>query len=64
MHGSADRIVPVAESTRFQGRLEACGVPVELIILKGAPHGLSAWGRYDPGYPGEIIAWLRRTTGS
>jgi dipeptidyl aminopeptidase/acylaminoacyl peptidase len=63
MHGSADRNVPVAESIHFQNRLGACGVPVELIILKGAPHGLAGWARFDPGYPGEIIAWLRHTLG-
>jgi alpha-L-fucosidase 2 len=63
LHGSADRIVPVNESIHFQSRLDACGVPVELVILKGAPHSLAGWFRYDPGYPGEIIAWLRHTLG-
>ena len=63
MHGSEDRVVPVGESIHFQERLAACGVPVELIIVRGAKHGLSGWPRYDPRFPEEIISWLRRNLG-
>lgn len=38
IHGTADRKVPFEQSTRYERRLKALGVPVRLLALEGAPH--------------------------
>lgn len=39
LHGTADRLVSMSESTRFRDKLRAVGVPVALVKVKGADHG-------------------------
>ncbi|MDQ0798737.1 dipeptidyl aminopeptidase/acylaminoacyl peptidase [Arthrobacter sp. SLBN-112] len=38
IHGTADRFVPVAQSTGFAAALEAAGNAVELLLLEDADH--------------------------
>src|SRR6478735_8726189 len=38
IHGTADRFVPVAQSTSLAGALEGAGSAVELLLLEGADH--------------------------
>jgi alpha-L-fucosidase 2 len=61
LHGDADKTVPLQESVNFQAKLKACGVPCDLMVIPGAPHRLTEWGRCDPNYPSRIILWLRET---
>jgi acetyl esterase/lipase len=40
LHGDADPVVPVAQSTEFYEKLKAAGVPATLHVFPGAGHGL------------------------
>ena len=60
-HGSADRTVPLEQSTNFIARLRENHVPCELLIIPGAPHRLIGWEQYDPKYGDKVIAWLEHT---
>jgi alpha-L-fucosidase 2 len=63
LHGDKDKSVPLQQSLDFQAKLKANGVPCELIIIPGAPHGLDSWGKFLPGYQEQWIAWLQRVLG-
>ncbi|HWA11039.1 MAG TPA: alpha/beta hydrolase [Opitutaceae bacterium] len=63
LHGDADRTVPIEQSRNFQAKLAASGVPCELLVIPGAPHGLMTWEKFDPDYAAKMTAWLRRTLG-
>ncbi len=60
IHGDADKSVPYQQSLDFQAGLRAAGVVCDLITIKGAPHDLLAWDKFDPGYREQMIAWLRQ----
>ncbi len=59
LHGDADKSVPYQQSLDFQTGLRAAGVVCDLITIKGAPHSLLAWDKFDPGYQERMMAWLR-----
>jgi acetyl esterase/lipase len=40
VHGDADDTVPIAQSEALAAALEQAGVPVELLVVGGGPHGL------------------------
>ncbi len=61
IHGDADKSVPFQQSLDFQAKLQAAGVPCELIRIPGAPHALATWEKIQPDYPARMIAWLRET---
>jgi acetyl esterase/lipase len=42
VHGDADTLVPLAQSTVFDAALTKAGVPHQLLIVKNAGHGLGA----------------------
>lgn len=51
IHGTEDTTVPLEQSTLLAERLRSAGVPTELIVVKGAGHGLSGWdGKTQPSY--------------
>jgi len=39
LHGTADLIVPILHSERFKDKLQAAGVPVEMVKFSGKGHG-------------------------
>ena len=41
VHGDADNIVPIAHAKRMDKRLKEIGVRTELIVIKGANHGVA-----------------------
>lgn len=59
VHGTADKTVPFQQSLDFQARLQANGVPCDLLAIPGAPHGLDSWAKFLPGYQARWIAWLQ-----
>ncbi len=63
LHGDGDKTVPLEQSRNFQAKLRASGVPCELLIIPGAPHGLLTWDKFDPDYAAKMTAWLQRTLG-
>lgn len=63
LHGDADESVPVAQSIAFQKRVRTAGNTCDLIVIKGAPHGLIAWEKIQPDYRPQLIGWLKKTLG-
>lgn len=39
LHGSADALIPVKQAERLRARRDSAGLPTELVIFDGAPHG-------------------------
>jgi acetyl esterase/lipase len=48
VHGDADRSVPISHSYRLLHRLQQCGVPASLYVLKGVGHDSQAFYAYAP----------------
>ena len=63
IHGDADKTVPIQQSLDFQARLKAAGVSCDLVVIPGAPHGLSKWEQFSPDYATRMVDWLRKTLG-
>ncbi len=42
LQGDADKTVPLSQSQEFYDKLTAAGVPAQLVIVHGGPHGLNA----------------------
>lgn len=61
LHGTADQLVPIAQSTAFQAACQAVGVPCDLVTVRGGPHGMSLWNLIDPTYKDKILAFLDAT---
>jgi acetyl esterase/lipase len=63
IHGDADVLVPLRQSTAMEAQLGKSGVPVKLVVVPGGVHGADFGGppRADwPNYLGETVAWLDR----
>ena len=62
IHGDADVLVPLRQSTAMEALLGKSGVPVKLVVVPGGVHGAdfgSATPRAGwPDYFGETVAWL------
>jgi acetyl esterase/lipase len=60
VHGDADTLVPLAQSTVFADALEKAGVPHQLLVVKNGTHGLGAkpGTTIDPGWQviGKTVA--------
>ncbi|HVU37425.1 MAG TPA: alpha/beta hydrolase [Opitutales bacterium] len=63
VHGTADQSVPYEQSVRWQAKLQALGVPCDLVTIKGGPHVMGRWETIDPTYKAQTIAWLVKTLG-
>ena len=63
LQGEVDKTVPPPQTLAFEAKLQATGIPVELITIKGAPHSLVAWEKTDPAWPSALLAWLAKTVG-
>jgi alpha-L-fucosidase 2 len=61
VHGTADKSVPYQLSLNFKNRLDAFGVPCEMITINGASHKIVEWGNFDADYTKKIVDWLKRT---
>lgn len=44
IHGEEDEVVPLSQSRALASQLESAGVPVSLIVVKNAEHGLASTG--------------------
>lgn len=58
LHGTADQLVPMSQSTAFQTACRAVGVPCDLVTVKGGPHGMVMWNLIDPSYKAKIVDFL------
>jgi arylsulfatase A-like enzyme/dienelactone hydrolase len=59
LHGDRDPEVPLEQSQRLHAKLQAAGVPSELVVLKGAGHGGKEFS--TPDVQRKIRAFLDRT---
>jgi alpha-L-fucosidase 2 len=57
IHGTADRVVPYEQSTKFCSALNDAGSDCELYTVDGAGHGLRWWG-VEQSYQPEMVRWL------
>jgi phospholipase/carboxylesterase len=56
IHGSADPVIPAAETTKAAAALEALGMKVETVIQPGLPHTISGEGAAKAGsFLAEIL---------
>lgn len=55
LHGERDRLVPVRQSELLFERLDAVGVPVELVVVENARHGLVPDGGEIRPSEGELV---------
>lgn len=63
IHGDADVLVPLRQSTSMEALLGKSGVPVKLVVIPGGVHGADFGPnkRADwPDYFGETVSWLDR----
>ena len=58
IHGDADRLVPLANSTRMGAALDAVGVANEVIVIEGAEHGFR--GAAQARSRRETVAFFER----
>jgi acetyl esterase/lipase len=63
IQGDADKSVPYDLTAKFQEKLKENNVPCELVTVKGAPHRIADWDKFDPSYKEKLMAWLDRTLG-
>ena len=61
VHGDADPKVPYPLDMEFRAKLLTLGVPCDLITIPGGGHGMVSWGKIDPGYKDQVVAWLQKT---
>ena len=63
IHGTADKAVPVNQSPMMCDKMKAAGASCEVILIEGAPHGMSNWEK-NPAfqtYKPRMIDWLTKT---
>src|SRR5882672_5995261 len=58
VHGTADKSVPYEQSLQWQAKLQALGVPCDLISINDGPHVMGRWETLDPTYKEKTAAWL------
>ena len=61
VQGDKDKSVPYQGSLNFQAKLLANHVPCDFLTLKGAPHNIGTWDKFDPEFSQKIVDWLLRT---
>lgn len=63
VHGTADALVPYAQSMRMRDRMKAAGADCELFPVQGAGHGIRWWessGTVSTAYKQRIVEWLKQ----
>ena len=62
IHGTADRGVPIEQSTVMCERMRQAGSRCEVLLIPGAPHGVSDWEGHPEFliYREQMVQWLRR----
>ncbi len=60
MQGDADKTVALTMTQSFQAKLKENGNRCDLITVPGAPHAVTAWGKFEPNFADKLTAWLRQ----
>ncbi|MGD9109801.1 MAG: pectinesterase family protein [Phycisphaerales bacterium] len=61
IHSTDDSSVPYQLSLNFQKRLSDLNVQCDLVTIKGAPHRISEWDKFDSNYKNKMVDWLELT---
>jgi alpha-L-fucosidase 2 len=67
IHGTADPLVPFAQSTRMCARMRQEGAACEVYPVEGAGHGIRWWQTSTRGshnYKRKMVQWLEQELGS
>jgi acetyl esterase len=63
IHGTADHLVPFAQSEAMCNRMKSAGATCELYPVQGAGHGIRWWEGSRPeistAYKAKIVEWLK-----
>jgi alpha-L-fucosidase 2 len=63
IHGTADRLVPFAQSEAMCKRMKEDGASCELYAVPGAGHGIRWWDgsrpEASPGFKEKLVSWLK-----
>jgi acetyl esterase/lipase len=60
IQGDADKTVPYGQTLAFMAKLKENSIPCEIVTIKGAPHRITEWDKFDPSYKEKLIAWLEQ----
>ena len=66
IHGTADLLVPFAQSSEMCNRMHQAGASCELYPVEGGGHGIQWWEsspKLATPYKRKIIEWLRQELG-
>jgi len=60
LQGTADNIAPPSQSEELAAKLQAAGVPVQLVLVVGGQHGLETPGESpsEPQLVNQVVAWF------
>jgi acetyl esterase/lipase len=61
IHGSEDKSVLYQQSVNYKARLDALGVPCELVTIVGGDHHIDLWPAIDASYKQKLVDWLKKT---
>lgn len=67
IHGTADSLVPFAQSREMCNRMHQAGATCELYPVEGGGHGIQWWEsspKLAAAYKGKMIEWLRQELGA
>ncbi len=60
IQGDADKTVPYDQTLAFMAKLKENGVTNDIVMIKGAPHRITEWDKFDPSYHEKLLAWLEQ----
>jgi acetyl esterase/lipase len=60
IQGDSDKTVPHDQTLAFMAKLKENGVTNDIITIKGAPHRITEWDKFDPSYKDKLVAWLEQ----
>ena len=60
LQGTADTIAPPSQSQHLTAKLQAAGVPVQLVFVAGGQHGLETPGESpsEPQLVNQVVEWF------
>ncbi len=67
IHGTADSLVPFAQSSDMCERMKKAGASCEIYPVEGGGHGIRWWEsspKLSTGYKQKMVQWLREELGN
>lgn len=59
INGSADKTVPLGQSTNFVTALQAARVDATLMVIPQGQHRIADWEKFLPGWQSQLVQWLQ-----